>query len=286
MTLIAALRVTRYAREHRQAFLELCGASQWTHEHLDWFSLGQWLDQERGALFVAWQGAELLGYLGLSQPVAGCAWIRLLGIRDGRLAERTIAELWQLAEAYCRRMQARRVACLMVTNWLANYLAKLGFASDDEVITLCHIACSPPSARSAPARLRYAELDDLPAIAKVDRLAFAPLWRLSQPEIWQAMRLNALARVALVDGQPVAYQISMLREDIGHLARLAVHPAYQGKGIGGLLLNDFLRECQRRSLREVSVNTQLSNAPSQGLYERFGFFRNYMDRELWSKDIA
>ncbi len=286
MTPAPRLRVAAYAREHRRAFLELCAASQWTHEHLDWFSLGQWLDQERGMLFLAWQGAELLGYIGLSQPVAGCAWIRLLGIRDGLMPGRTIAELWQRAEEHCRHLTVERVACLMVTNWLASYLQRCGFAPADDVITLRHIGCRPAVKPSAPTQLRSAEPEDLPAIAKVDRLAFAPLWRLSAPEIWQAMRMNTLARVALINGKAVAYQIGALHDDIGHLARLAVHPAYQGKGIGAALLHDFLRECQRLPVQTISVNTQRSNAPSQRLYERFGFFRDNNDRELWAKRIA
>lgn len=286
MRQIARLRISTYARQHRSALLELCESSQWTHQHLDWYGLAQWLDQQRGQVFLAWQDEVLVGCIGLSLPLDGCAWIRVLSIRDGRMPGRTIDALWEGAEQHCRGWQTRTVAGLMVTNWLASYLRANGFTYADDVISMSHIGCRLPAPAPSSARLRSAEPPDLPQMARVDKLAFAPVWRLSEPELWQALRLNIQARLAMIDSQIVAYQLSTRYDGTAHLARLAVDPRHQGKGVGALLLHDFLSACQRWQPETISVNTQLSNLPSQRLYQRFGFFRSNFDMALWQKRIA
>lgn len=280
------LDIKPYERQYRSAVLELNTVSQWTHEHADWYSIGQWLDQERGHVYLAWRGAEVVGYIGLSLPLEGCAWIRFLGIRAGRSAGQIVAELWQRAERHCRLLAVHRVAALMVTNWLSTYLRRCGFACEDAVITMSHAGSRRPAAPTASATIRPAEAHDVARIALVDRLAFPPLWRLTRDEVWQALRVCAHATVADVAGRLVAYQFGTRHEDLGHLARLAVAPAHQRKGIGSLLLYQFLGECQRMPSATISVNTQLSNKPSQELYQRFGFFRNNKDLDLWQKCIA
>ncbi len=280
------LDIGPYERQHRSALLDLSAFSQWTHKHLDWHSIGQWLDHERGQACLAWRGTELAGYIGLSPPIEGCSWIRILGLRDGRMPGRVIDELWERVEAHCRRLRIRHVAILMLSNWLSAYLRPCGFNYADDVITLNHIGSRLPAARTAPAWLRPAEPKDVSRIAAVDRLAFPALWRMTEADIWQALRICAHATVADREGQLVAYQFGTRHEGVGHLARLAVAPAQQRLGIGSLLLRRFLGECERAPLETISVNTQLSNAPSQALYGRFGFLRNYKDYEVWRKQIA
>ena len=280
------LDVKPYLRQYRSALLDLSAFSQWTHKHLDWHSISQWLDQERGRVYLAWRGAELAGYIGLSPPIEDCSWIRALGIRDGHMPGRVIDELWERAEAHCRRWKIRRVAILMLTNWLPTYLRPFGFNYADDVITMRHIGCRLPAARTAPAQLRPAEPKDVSCIAAVDCLAFPALWRMTEADIWQALRICAHATVADREGRVVAYQLGTRHEGVGHLARLAVAPAQQRLGIGSLLLRRFLSDCERAPLETISVNTQMSNAPSQALYGRFGFLRNNKDYEVWHKQIA
>ena len=59
------LEVTPYVRRHRSALLDLNTQSLWTHKHLDWYSIGQWLDQERGHVYLAWEESRLVGAIGL-----------------------------------------------------------------------------------------------------------------------------------------------------------------------------------------------------------------------------
>ena len=98
-------------------------ASHWTHKHLDWHTTSQWLDNERGLVILAWYGAELAGYIGLSRPVAGCSWIRLLGIRDGRMPGQVNRRLMaRRPKNNVPQAGIRSVAILMIANWLPDLL--------------------------------------------------------------------------------------------------------------------------------------------------------------------
>ena len=197
-----------------------------------------------------------------------------------------VEELWEGAEADCRRCGIQSAAILMVTNWLATYLRQLGFDYVDDIITLSHIGCQLPAQPAVNASVRTAEADDIARIAEIDHLAFPPRWRLTRADIWQALRISVPASVAVLEREVVAYQFSTRHDEVSHLARLAVDPAHQRKGIGSLLLRQLLSEMQRQPVQTISVNTQLSNAPSQQLYERYGFFRDGNDLEMWHKGIA
>ena len=84
----------------------------------------------------------------------------------------------------------------------------------------------------------------------------------------------------------VGYHFCARHGDIAHVARLAVHPAWQGQGVASLLLHDLLSDLLTRDFREVTVNTQRSNLRSQRLYARFGFMRSGKDYPLWHKTLA
>ena len=280
------LRIAPYERQHRRALLDLSFSSHWTHKHLDWHSTGQWLDNERGLVFLAWHGAELAGYIGLSRPIAGCSWIRLLGISDGRMPGQLIGDLWRGAQAQCPRAGIRSVAILGAANWLPAYISRLAFDVSDDIITMSHIGSRLPPTPHVSARIRPAEYSDISRLCEIDRLAFSPHWRMNRNDFQQALRIAAVATVALREDKVVAYQFSTRNEEAGHLARLAVDPACQRRGIASLLVRRLLDDLQRLRIETVTVNTQASNRPSQHLYQRFGFFRNGYDLEMWRKSIA
>ena len=58
---------------------------------------------------------------------------------------------------------------------------------------------------------------------------------------------------------------------LAHINRIAVHPRYQGRGVGALLLQDALDGFWRLGAERVTLNTQSDNDSSQRLYHRFGF---------------
>ena len=280
------LHVSPYERRHRRALLDLTWTSLWIHKHLDWYKTRDWIDREDARIALAWQGDQLVGFLGLSPPQAGYSWIRLLGIRNGEMPGAIITELWRHAEVLCRQRSITSVVMLMSNNWCGNYLAPLGFAYYDDLITYSYINSLgahivPPLARVYPA-----EREHLADIARIDRQAFQPPWRMSNRDLLQALRIADRPMVAEYAGAIVGYEISTRNQDVAHLARLAVAPAHQNRRIGSALLSHLIANLGRRGVQTLSVNTQLGNLPSQRLYTRFGFIRTGFDIEVWHKRIC
>ncbi len=279
------IQVSAYAREHRRATLELVEASAWAHQHLDWHSLEAWLDSKRGRVLLAWHDGALAGCIGVSRPVERHSWIRLLTIGGGRLPGQVASALWLAAESLCRAGGAGAISILMSANWLPAYFAQFGFGIVEDLITMSHIGSRLPAKPKAAVALRAAENEDLPGMSRVDRLAFTAPWRLDQDEMRRALRMASSATVAASGDDIVGFALSTRAGKACHLARLAVHPAHRRQSIAAALLHWLVRDCLRRGIGEMSVNTQKSNLPSRRLYERYGFFRNGKDHEMWQKRL-
>ena len=112
---------------------------------------------------------------------------------------------------------------------------------------------------------------DIPQVAEVDTIAFDPLWQNSSTALYKAFKQAALATIMEDEGVIVGYQISTKNLLGGHLARLAVHPALQGKRIGYSLVTDMIQKLTRIGVTNISVNTQSDNSISLALYNSIGF---------------
>ncbi|MCY3575597.1 MAG: GNAT family N-acetyltransferase [Chloroflexi bacterium] len=282
----ARLQIAPYARQHRRPLLDLMNRSRWTHTHLDWQSIPDWLADESAAVWLAFADNELLGYIGLSQSVAGWRWLRLLGIGELRKPRLILRQLWARAEAACQDAADAGIACLMLANWLPAYFAELSFQYRDDLAMLQHIGSRLPPRRDSLAAVRPLESEDLPQLAGIDKLAFAPPWQIERAELWQAYRACAFSTVATIRGAVVGYQLCARHDAAAHLARLAVHPAHQGRGVASLLLHELLSDLLRRGISAISVNTQASNHRSQRLYQRFGFLHNGKEYPVWQKTLG
>ncbi|MEG3437173.1 ribosomal protein S18-alanine N-acetyltransferase [Pannus brasiliensis CCIBt3594] len=56
-----------------------------------------------------------------------------------------------------------------------------------------------------------------------------------------------------------------------HITIIAIHPDYQGRGLGKLLLFRLLEEAVRRRLERATLEVRVSNQVAIALYDRFGF---------------
>lgn len=109
---------------------------------------------------------------------------------------------------------------------------------------------------------------------------------LFQPEPWSARlfwsELGQLGTrhyvVALSDGDIVGYAGLCDYPDEAFVQTMAVAPAAQGAGIGGLLLAELLAEASRRRQRVVSLEVRADNGAAQRLYARYGFTQSGVRR--------
>jgi [ribosomal protein S18]-alanine N-acetyltransferase len=56
-----------------------------------------------------------------------------------------------------------------------------------------------------------------------------------------------------------------------HITILAIHPDFQGQGLGKLLLCFLLKDALKRGLERATLEVKESNEVARSLYEKFGF---------------
>lgn len=124
-------------------------------------------------------------------------------------------------------------------------------------------------------RVNPARPDELAALLQIDHAAFPWLWWNSEEEFrvygeapGTELHLGAL------DGRPVAYVGISLFPGWGHLDRIAVDPAVQGRGLGRQTLIQAINVLHGAGARRTALSTQQENTRSQRLYEAFGFRRS------------
>ena len=216
--------VTAYERRHRSALLDLVAASHWTHLHLDWTTLGRWLDRGDGIFALAWHGDSLAGCMGLAETGPGAAWLRVLSLRDGFMAFPLVDSMWRALKLRCAQAGIHNIMALAICDWLPLCLAEQGFVALDELVTMSLSADQQPATSPAWIRVKAAEIEDLGRVAAVDAAAFPPIWRMPRLDLRDAWRGGADVKFADSKGRMVAYSLCLRELDLGHIARLAVLP--------------------------------------------------------------
>ena len=181
--------------------------------------------------------------------------------------------IWPVAKAALVQSGVRVVAALSMADWFASICEQAGFQRTHAVVVLSRPR-GPLSAEpkiQAGVHIRQAGPADHAAIAATDLGAFTTPWQMSGEVIRQAIPLAELLTVAEVDGQMVGYQLTTPSQQGAHLARLAVLPSWQGNGIGKALVSHLIEYYNHRNIRELTVNTQDTNAASLAVYRQIGF---------------
>jgi len=169
--------------------------------------------------------------------------------------------------------------------WMVDELRARGFATQEWIMGFERQGTDPPTRpKTRPAQMRTAHFNDLPALLVLDKLAFNRLWHKSMGNFSQALARAASFAVAIIDDKIVAYEWCELYGDHAHLTRLAVHPNYQGRGIGAQLLYQAITDALTAGANLITLNTQENNRRSRALYRRFGFVDTHQRMPvLWKK---
>jgi ribosomal-protein-alanine N-acetyltransferase len=92
---------------------------------------------------------------------------------------------------------------------------------------------------------------------------------------WQrlAQRIGLITKptVSMMDAKVVGFVGMWMYADEAHVATIATHPDWRGRGIGERILLDVLREAQRRHARQATLEVRVSNTVAQNLYRKYGF---------------
>ena len=256
--------------------MSLTRGERYTHVHLDWQPPEAWLGHQPFRLLL--QGRRAVAALACMTDVPDTAWLRLFAVMDGFSRKQAWEWLWLEAHSELRRAGVPHVAVMCAHSaWLPPLLEAAGFAHTRDVILLRRPAEELPAAPPSLFPLRPARPDDVDWLTHLDHLSFAPPWQLSRAAMQQALGQAAIASVVEIPpGEPgagglIGYQISTASLVTGHLARLGVHPAWQGRGLGRALTFDALARFEQMRLSQATVNTQADNVASTAVYQSLGF---------------
>jgi ribosomal protein S18 acetylase RimI-like enzyme len=257
------------------------------HRHLDWRSPLEWLGDP--FFWALDEGRQLSAALACPIEMDGIAWVRLFVFAGGWSAEHAWHVLWQTARADIAHAGGAHVAVIAMQSWLQRILADSGFESRQQIVMLewHHGSASQLWSESEAQAIRIRKMTqaDLPAVQSVDAASFDPLWQNSLETLQRAFSQSLLATVAETEAGLVGYQISTGSGQRAHLARLAVHPNWQGRGMGRALLRDLFSKLVNNGIYKLSVNTQNDNVISLGLYQRMGFLRTGEQYPVYVFDV-
>ena len=241
------------------------------HRHLDWRAPLDWLGEP--FFWALDDSRQITAALACPLEIEGIAWVRLFVYSGNWSAENAWMLLWKTAQAEISQAGGARVAVIAMQSWFQQVLAASGFENRQRIVML-EWQYQPWVRREAQGiRLRQMTEADLPEVARVDHEAFDPLWRNSLETLRRAFSQSLLATVAETESGIIGYQLSTGGSHRAHLARLAVSPSMQGRGIGQTLVSDLFTALVNNGVYKLSVNTQSNNQTSLRLYQRMGFLR-------------
>ncbi len=240
------------------------------HRHLDWRGPLEWIGSP--PFYVLEKKGEIVAALGCPPEPPSIAWIRLF-VNSGKIPYQ---DSWKLLwdKAYGELEQKGQIitAAIVLQDWLRSLLLSAGFNSRQSIVMLERDGGSPIKLTLPPDIIIRAMMPyDLPAVAELDSAAFDLLWQNSLPVLERAYPQAVWPTLAESGGQVIGYQLSTRNPTGIHLARLAVEPYMQGKGVGYALAASLIQVAGQHGITHLTVNTQGDNVSSLALYQRMGF---------------
>lgn len=223
--------------------------------------------------FVAEDKVGLRGFMMIEPLHLDVALIIGAGLRDSWNVKPYLDLLLPVINRAVKASDGSALVYIGNSTWLIDELAERGFEVREWIMTFERTGVVRPSEPPppTPAVIRTAHYNDLPALLALDKLAFGHLWHKSGGNFSEALAKADSFAVAILNSKIVAYEWCEVYGRQAHLTRLAVHPDYQGQGLGSQLLYRAITDALERGCSLITLNTQENNFRSQALYQRFGF---------------
>jgi [ribosomal protein S18]-alanine N-acetyltransferase len=241
------------------------------HRHSGWLPTYYWLGKP-SALTLLSAGGEISACLLACPDALGTTWIHVFAADTPPGAIAAWEQLWPATRRELRQIGVTHVWAMSTQTWFTDMLEGSGFRSTGQVVAL---SLHPNRILVEPQNLplvrpmRESELDSMLAL---DHEAFHIPWQMDSDAFRETFRRSVLATVMdTPGGDPIGYQLSIPTTQGVHLARLAVHPKYQGHGYGRSLMIHLINYFHRRRAPVITLNTQSDNARSFRLYHELGF---------------
>ena len=268
-----SLQVRRAVPEDHHQIANLILNEANTHRHLDWRSPLEWIGSPN--YWVLEEDGRIIAALACPEDPPHMAWVRVFGYSPHLSGREAWSALWEAARKEITYTNTQtQVAVIVVKQWFQNLLLSTGFYLKQNIVLLQLTNENiTPFAMPHGIRIRTMEEADMQSVIKMDLFAFGPFWHNTFDSLQRARVQSVSATVAEDDSGVLGYQISTGNPLGAHLARLAVQPEAQGRGVGTALVGNLIQRLGSHQLNKLSVNTQADNAASLSLYKKLGFIR-------------
>jgi len=243
----------------------------YVHRHLDYRPPLDWINHP--PFLILEQEGEIIATLACPPDPPEVSWIRLFVAS----ARHNAFGAWELLINHAlgelrENFQPTLASAIPISKWFENFLKKNKFQETYRIVMMDWKGSKPPiMVDTSLASIRPMTINDLPTIQEIDESSFTPIWQNSYTCLAHSFYQSSLATVIEYAEKIVGYQISMVSSVGSHLARLAVVPSFQEKGLGSALLQDLLSRLTHRGIQMLTVNTQKENLASIALYRKAGF---------------
>lgn len=123
--------------------------------------------------------------------------------------------------------------------------------------------------------LQASNLEQLPQIVELDQVCLGGLWTIDGYKRELESPNSSLLTLSIPLDLKLEKIIgcgcfwAILEE--AHITLIAIHPDYQGHGLGQLLLYALLKDAVERQLERATLEVRVSNQVALSLYQKFGF---------------
>jgi ribosomal-protein-alanine N-acetyltransferase len=279
------MQVRRADLKDQQRLSNLVFFETRSHRHLDWRAPLEWLGDPY--FWTVENGTSLTAALACPEETEGIAWVRLFVHSSGFWSpENAWTVLWDMAQKNIAQAGGATVAAIVQHPWFKKVLEMSGFENHQDILMLEWLYQPWASHEAEGVHIRQMMEADLPNVVAVDHSSFDPLWHNSYETLQRALSQSLFATIAENEQGVIGYQVTTGSNTRAHLARLAVHPAAQGRGVGSALLADLLTKIRQKGYVKLSVNTQSDNQISLKLYKKMGFTLTGESYPVYTFDVA
>jgi len=279
-----SLQVRSAVFQDQQQIANLMYFESHVHRHLDWRAPLEWLGSPN--FWVLEENQRIVGTLACPQDSYRVAWVRLFTHADRLPIHEAWKTLWEVAQFEMAKDNGGTVAAIAIQTWMQVLLETSGFIKTQEIVMLdWHNGPLMRMPLPKGISVRPMTFQDLPGVAELDADAFDPLWQNPLNSLERAFPQANVATVMEDDRGLVGYQITTENPIGAHLARLAIRPDAQKRGLGSILVADLLKRLDRIMIRRLTVNTQNDNPGSMALYSKMGFVKTGEQLPVYCFDI-
>ncbi|MCR4408474.1 MAG: GNAT family N-acetyltransferase [Anaerolineae bacterium] len=225
------------------------------------------------SVLLAEYEAQVVGFISVTVRRPPVGILQAIALADEWPAMTILDALLPSCFNALRRQGVEAVAYIGDEFWLSRLLVKNSFTIVNRILTYAKEDGRIPDRGNQMVHVRPAEKADLAAVVALDEVTFDPLWRNTPDILAEIWARSPYFTVAELDGRIVGYQFNDVDGEHGHLTRIAVHPDFQGQGIGVRLMAEAIDFFRAAGVRVITLNTQKDNSNAQRLYRWFGFRR-------------